>query len=54
MRSVGCDYYDLQTCVGQSVGTVMSAHYDHSFMERLGEDREAGAEDGRGRKSDIC
>ena len=36
MRGMGCDYCDLQTYVRQSVGTVMSAHYDRPSLERLG------------------
>ena len=34
-REKRADYADLQTYVGQSVGTVMSAHYDHVSTERL-------------------
>ena len=36
MRGTDCDYCDLQVYVGQSVGTVMSAHYDKPGIERLG------------------
>ena len=36
MRGMGTDYWDLQFYVGQSVGTVMSAHYDRPPLERLG------------------
>ena len=36
MREMGYDYCDLQVYVGQSVGTVMSAHYDRPSAERLG------------------
>ena len=35
MRSMGADYTDLQSYVGQSVGTVLSEHYDHVGMKRL-------------------
>jgi len=34
MRGTGADYCDLQVYVGQSVGTVMSAHYDRLYLSR--------------------
>ena len=36
MRGMGADYADLQVYCGQSVGTVMSKHYDKPSIEKLG------------------
>ena len=36
MRSMGADYADLQTYLGQTVPTVLSRHYDRVGHERLG------------------
>jgi len=35
MREQRVDYPDLQTYVGQTVGTVLTVHYDHVSLERL-------------------
>jgi len=36
LRGAGADYADLQTYIGHSVRTTMSAHYDRASLERLG------------------
>jgi len=35
MRGLRADYPDIQTYVGQTVGTVLTVHYDHASLERL-------------------
>jgi len=35
LRDMGADYADLQTYVGQTIGTVLTVHYDHASTERL-------------------